>query len=463
MGKIKNKIYDWKDRLRSGKMLTLVITLIVIILVLGAFACKKSLAYRQLTENNYNHAFYQLIEYVDNTEKLLAKSMISNSSSHATETLTNINKETALAQAYLSRLPIETQELENAQKFLHQVGDYCYSISKKTMKGEKLTEEEFNNLKSLHDYSLNLKNTLYQLETDLFSSTIRWGDLENVGSRMFSKEEETLTQSSFSNIEEDMHQYAGLIYDGAYSEGLETTEKYGLTGNDISQGEALDIAKKFLGEEKISEINFTEESQNANIDCYNYNVKGKSDKVNYTISVSKKGGHVVSMNCDRNVESENIKPEDAVNMGKEFLENREYKSMKETYYMKEGNVITVNYAFVQDNMVMYPDLIKLKIALDNGEVLGLEATGYLNSHKEKREFPQIKISRDKALELINQDLEIKAVDLAVIPTEWNTEILCWEIKGISESNDFLVYINADTGEEEDILMIVDTPNGTLTT
>ena len=27
MGKIKDKIYDWKDRLRSGKMLTLVVTL----------------------------------------------------------------------------------------------------------------------------------------------------------------------------------------------------------------------------------------------------------------------------------------------------------------------------------------------------------------------------------------------------------------------------------------------------
>ena len=52
--------------------------------------------------------------------------------------------------------------------------------------------------------------------------------------------------------------------------------------------------------------------------------------------------------------------------------------------------------------------------------------------------------------------------LAVIPTEWQTEILCYEFKGKVEDREFLVYINAETGEEEDILVIKDTPNGTLT-
>ena len=110
MGKIKNKIYDWKDRLRSGKMLTLVITLIIIILTLAIYSLNLSKKYRQLAENSYNHAFYQLIEYVDNTEKLLAKATISYSSEHATETFSNIDKQSALAQAYLARMPIDTQE-----------------------------------------------------------------------------------------------------------------------------------------------------------------------------------------------------------------------------------------------------------------------------------------------------------------------------------------------------------------
>ena len=462
MGKIKNKIYDWKDRLRSGKMLTLVITLIIIILTLAIYSLNLSRKYRQLAENSYNHAFYQLIEYVDNTEKLLAKATISYSSEHATETFSNIDKQSALAQAYLARMPIDTQELENTQKFLHQLGDYCYTVSKKTIKGEELTQEELDNLDSLHDYCLDLKNTLYQLETDFSEETIKWGDLSNSGNRLFAREDENLSQTSFSNIEEDLHQYAGLIYDGAYSENLQNPDIVGLTGEDISQEEAKNKAKEFLGEDKIKEINFAEESQNSNIVCYNFNVQTKNEGENISIGVSKKGGHIVWINSDRNVTEESIKPEEAVNIGKEFLQNREYKNMKETYYMKENNVLTVNYAYVQDDVIMYPDLIKLKIALDNGEILGLESTGYLNSHKE-RELAEAKITQEQAKKLINPKLEISSVDMAMIPTEWNTEILCWEFKGKTEENDFLVYINVQTGEEEDILMIVDTPNGTLTT
>ena len=462
MGKIKDKIYDWKDRLRSGKMLTLVVTLMVIVVTLIIYSYKLSRNYRMLAENSYNHAFYQLIEYVDNTEKLLAKATISYSSEHATETFANIDKQSTLAQAYLARMPIDTQELENTQKFLHQLGDYCYTVSKKTIKGEELTQEELDNLDSLHDHCLELKNTLYQLETDFSEETIKWGDRSTSGNRLFAREDENLSQTSFSNIEEDLHQYAGLIYDGAYSENLQNPDIVGLTGEDISKEEAETKAKEFLGKDTIKEINFVEESQNSNIICYNFNVKTKNENENVSIGVSKKGGHIVWINSDRNVTEERLKPEDAVNIGKDFLQNREYKDMKETYYMKENNVLTVNYAYNQDNVVIYPDLIKLKIALDNGEILGLESTGYLNSHKQ-RELTGAKVTEEQARKLINPKLEISSSNMAMIPTEWNTEILCWEVKGKTEENDFLVYINAETGDEEDILMIVDTPNGTLTT
>ena len=110
---------------------------------------------------------------------------------------------------------------------------------------------------------------------------------------------------------------------------------------------------------------------------------------------------------------------------------------------------------------MYPDLMKLKIALDNGQILGIETTGYLNSHYE-RSLPQVKISKEEVKQNLNKNLEIKNESLAVIPTEFQTEIFCWEFKGTIDDTEFLVYINAETGKEEDILIIKNTPNGTLT-
>lgn len=462
MGKVKNKLYDWKDRLRKGKMFTLVISLIVIILVLTVFSIKKSKDYRQLAENSYNEAFYELVEYANNTEKLLAKATISNSSAHSAKILTTIWRTATLAQTYLSRIPIETQDLENTQKFLNQVSDYCYSLSKKSFNGDKLSQEELDKLTELHKYSIEFENTINQLEVDLFSGDIRWGALKKNAGKEIEQGDKNISQTSFSGIEEDLHQYTGLIYDGAFSENQSEFKGLGLTGYDVDEQEAQEIARKFIGEDKVKEINKTGEPEEGNIQCFSYEGKIENDTT-FSISVSKKGGHVVSMNCNREVTQTSISDEDAINNGKEFLNKREYNNMKETYFMKENNIITVNYAYMQNDAIIYPDLVKVKVALDNGEVLGLEATNYLNSHQENRNLPEVKITSEEAQELVNKNVEIKAVDLAVIPTEWKSELLCWEIKGTAEDNDFLVYINVENGREEDILMIIDTPNGTLTT
>ena len=112
-------------------------------------------------------------------------------------------------------------------------------------------------------------------------------------------------------------------------------------------------------------------------------------------------------------------------------------------------------------VIIYPDLIKVKVALDDGSVLGIETSGYLNSHT-TRTFTNNIISKEKAKEVLNKDLQVESENLAIIPTKWNTEVFCWEFKGKVDDNEFLVYINAETGKEEDILIILNTPEGTLT-
>ena len=162
-----NKLVDWKNRLKDRHMLSVVVALFAIIIAMGIWIYKKQVDYRQASENQYNMAFYELVNYVQDVETYLAKSLISSTSEHGAETLTNVWKEANLAQVYLSRLPIESVELEKTAKFLNQVSDYSYSLSRKNIKNEKLTQEDLDNLKELHDYSVELKNTLDQLLTDI--------------------------------------------------------------------------------------------------------------------------------------------------------------------------------------------------------------------------------------------------------------------------------------------------------
>lgn len=460
---VKDKIYDWKDRLKDRHMLSVILIFIAIIAIMGLFMYKKQREYRQVSENAYNYAFYELVNYMDDVEAYLAKSLISTTPEHGAETLMNVWRDANLASTYLAQLPINVEGISNTQKFLNQVSEYSYSLANKNINNEPLEQEDLDNLEKLHDYSVELKNTLNQLSNEINEGTINWGELEQKGKVAFAQEVSNLSTESFSNIEENFHEYAGLIYDGAFSEHLTNPQRKGLTGNDIDEQEAQKIAENFMGKENIEEISSNGFSENGNIPSYNFSIKIKGgDDNNYaSIAISKKGGHIVYMNYNRDIDDEAITMEEANKIGIKFLEEKGYEDMKETYYMKQNGILTINYAYYQDDVVVYPDLIKLKIALDSGEILGIETTGYLNSHEE-RNIDNVKISKEEAKKNLNEKLEISSEGLAIIPTEYQTEVLCWEFKGAIKGNDFLIYINAETGKEEDILVIVDTPNGTLT-
>ena len=449
--------------MKKNYLYGIVILLIIVSIILGYFLYKQNEKYTIATHNQYNLALYELVDYVQNVENYLAKSMITSTPEHGAETLSKVWRESNLAQVYLSQLPVSSIELSNTAKFLNQVSEYSYSLTRKNIYNEELSQEDFNNLKQLHDYCTELKNTLDQLSTDMNEGRISWDELTKDTEIAFAQQVDNLSADTFKNLDENFGEYAGLIYDGAFSEHMESAERKGLIGNEIDEEKAKQIAKDFIGEDRIVELNSNGLIENGNIQVFDLYAKLKDEDENnpLTISISKIGGHIVNMNYNRKIDLETISYEEANIIGIEFLKSREIESMKETYYLKEGGVLTINYAYEQNGVVVYPDLIKLKIALDNGEILGIETSGYLNNHTE-RDISNIKISKEEAKTNLNKNLEITSEGLAIIPTEWKTEILCYEFKGKIDETDFLVYINAETGREENILVIIDTPNGILT-
>ena len=133
---------------KNLSVLIVVIVIIAILLAIGIYQKQKT--YETATQNNYNMAFYEVVNHMQDVQNYLAKSLISKSSENGAETLTNVWREANLTQTYLSMLPLESQELENTQKFLNQVGDYSYSLSRKNIKKEELTEDDLNNLEEMH-------------------------------------------------------------------------------------------------------------------------------------------------------------------------------------------------------------------------------------------------------------------------------------------------------------------------
>lgn len=433
--------------------------LILLIGILGYNLYKKNTEAELTSKNIYNNNFYELVNYVQNVETYLAKSTISKDNKHSAETLTHLWREANLAQTYLSNLPIESQELEKTEKFLNQVSDYSYTLSRKNIKGEDLNDEELKNLEELQIYSTELKNVLTQLSTDLDNGTITWKDLKTNSNEEFSQAVSS-NLDVFSSLEEDFHEYSGLIYDGAFSEHITSTEPKGLIGEEITEEEAKNKINDIYGKENIKEISSLGLNENSELISYNFSVKTNNEQ-NLTIAISKKGGYIVYINCNREVGEEKISYDEANQKAIEFLNKQGFVNMKETYYLNENGIITINYAYEQNNVVIYPDLIKVKVALDDGEILGIETKGYLNNHTERKISKNV-ISIDEAKKKLNKNLNIQSQGMAMIPTEFKTEILCYEFKGKINDSEFMVYINAETGDEEDILIVYNTPNGVLT-
>ena len=255
---------------KEGYLKAGIILLLLVIVALGITIYNKQQQIIKTSENEYNMAFYELLDYVKDVEVYLAKSTISTTSEQGAETLTNVWKEANLAQAYLSRLPIESQELEKTQKFLNQVSDYSYSLSRKNINNEDLTDEDLKNLKDLHEYSIELENTLMQLSADIDSGRVSWKDLNQKDDIKFAKQVDNISKESFSNMEENFHEYSGLIYDGAFSDHITNQEKKGLTGDDVDEDTAKEKVQFFIGKDNIEKIENYGLAQNANIEAYMY-------------------------------------------------------------------------------------------------------------------------------------------------------------------------------------------------
>lgn len=451
---------DILNSMKKNYMHGIAIILIIAIIVLGVFLYKEKNEYTIATENNYNFAFYQVVDYMKDVENYLAKSMISSSSEHAAETLMHVWREANLALSYLTQLPISSNELANTGKFLNQVSDYSFSLATKSIEGNNLTQEELNNLKELYDYAVNLSDILEQLSDDMGNGRISWKELTKDVDTTFAQQVDNLSATSFSNIDENFGEYEGLIYDGAYSEHMESAEKKGLVGEEVTEEQAKEKAISFIGKDRLENIELNSLVENGDIVVYDFTATLKDRNI-LTISISKKGNHIVVANNNREIQEEKITQEEANEIGKNFLNSLGIPNMEPTYYLKQGGAVTINYAYTQNDVTMYTDLIKLKVALDNGEILGIETSGYLNNHTERTiENPRITMEEAKAT--LNSNLEITSSGLAIIPTEWKTEVFCYEFKGKINDTDFLVYINAKTGKEENILVIIETPNGILT-
>lgn len=436
------------------------ILLIAAMFTIG-FQYKKAAAVKISVENNYNRAFGELVNYVDDIDVNLQKSMLVSSAPQIASLSSELFRETTAAKACLAQLPVSEIQLENTEKFLSQIGDYTYMLSQKSIFGDEITDGNYENLQSLSEYSALLKQELLSIQEGISSGEINFADTKKSAAKRFSSAEAASSDilADFENVEKQFREYPSLIYDGPFSEHIEKINPV-MTENAklFTAEEVLAKATDFLGEHGK---NLLSDGESGNTPLASYLFKSSNEYESLYAAFTKKGAYPLYFLINREMGEEQIGIDEAVSAAKTYLSEKGFLSMKESYYDVFGGVATINFAYTQGNIVCYSDLIKVKVALDNGEIVGFESKGYLTTHKQ-RNIGDIILSEQDVRDKINKHLSVDVISLAVIPKNNKTEVLCYEVKGIHKDKNFLIYINAENGREEEIMLLIETENGILT-
>lgn len=439
-------------RRTTVQIISFLSALFVLMAGLAIAGWNRSAYYQTGLEYSYQRALNDLGSYLGNITISLRKGLYVGTSEQFDSIATVLYKDSSGAKSCLSQLPVGELDLGNTQKFISQVGDFSISLSKKARGGEEITEEERQNFETLGEYADQLSEKVADMEEYVMGGKIQIGQVKEALLQTEEPSDEPSVNSGFLEMEEGFSEYPSLIYDGPFSDHIAQQQPRWLEGKtEIDAGEALSIAKQFTGDNALQQDG--EEAGTMPSYCFS------GDGI--TAAVTKAGGYISYFLNSRTIAQESISQEDAVEKARAFLEERGIAPMKESYYYNSTGVCTVNFAYMQGDVICYTDLIKVGVAMDTGEIVMFDARGYLMNHTERTlEEPQI--TQQQAQEVLSPALTVKNIRQALIPMSGGSEELCYEFTCTGKNDEeVLVYINMMDGSEEQILILLKSDGGIL--
>lgn len=433
--------------------------------VTGGFAVQghaRAAAYENDLNNSYQHAFAELTTAVSELDAALQKAAWATSPSLLSSLCTELFGRAVSAQMAIGELPYGNVELEETASFVAKVGDYAVALSKNASVNGGCSDEERSNLHALAAASGSLSQMLQDLQADIHSGVITLGDLKSAQGRLSAATEDggqALAGSNFQTVESDFPEVPSLIYDGPFSEHIAGRSPRMLEGREeISQEEARRAAAAFL--DLKPEIFSLVSAGEGRIPTWGFSAAVDGGEV--YIEITRRGGMTASLMNSRTVGEAALTPDQAVEAAAAFLSAKGYDGLSPSYHINQDNRLTINFAAGQDGVICYTDLVKVTVALDNGRVVGFESQGYLMNHT-RRTLAEPAVTLAQAQSVPDPSLKLLSHQLALIPTGGENEVLCHEFKCETvDGTHCIVYVNAQTGNEERILLLIEDENGTLT-
>lgn len=409
-------------------------------------------SYERTITHSYQRALTELVVSMSEIDTDLQKNLYATSPGLAAAFCTDIAKNAAAAQRALGELPFDAGELEHTAAFINRVGDYANTLSRSVADTGGYSEDQLTALGSMSDTVSVLAENLTELMADINRGVLTIGNFEKVEEHLSEEQRGVGTLiRGFKSIET-------ALPDGQLPDHIRQMTPKALEGTQtIEETEALTIAADFMGLKKSDLSDAGEREGN----LASFNFSGRVNGGEMTVEVSKQGGQVISFYNSTHTDISSLTIGDAKKIAAAFLKDRGYDNMTESFWVEKDHAVTLSYACTQDGVICYPDLIKVTVALKNGQVTDFEATGYLMNHT-ARIIPDTAVSREDAETRVSGELRVQNHRMAVINTDGKNEVYCHEFKCVTADGEVrLLYVNAETGQEQNILILLEDEHGTV--
>lgn len=427
----------------------ILLTAIILLSIFLGLSRSDGKSWMAMSENNMESAYYTLTDSLLNIENNFSKLRVTRDGNLAGEMLIDVAMDSQTAAANLAILSYSGYDMSALVKFCNQVGDYSKYLVTKLTGGEELSEEDYNTLAKLYEATYSIGKKLNAVKDALMSGEKIVTGLDEFNSH-FAEIADSLVDGSI--------QYPSLIYDGAFSDSLEERQPKSLSGEDIDPEKQQDNITKILCDYKIKSVKYTGESDNG-FTAYVYDVT-LEDGSNVYLQLAKKGGSIVMWDKQFDSQQPTLSVEEGVVLAEQYMQKQGYENVKGVYACVTDSVLYVNICYVENDIVIYPDMIKIKVSLDDGKIIGFEGLNYIYNHTERSlETPAVTEG-----EVRNMDfggLEVQSVRLALIPLDNGKETLTYEVYGKVDNYAYYVFIDAKTGKAVEVLQVIDSDEGEL--
>jgi germination protein YpeB len=411
--------------------------------------------YRRALEYSYQCALGELAADINGIDAALQKGMYSSSPSLLAAAAVRVSRQAAAARRALSVLPQSLEALNAAALFLAQADDYGCALSQRLAAGDAPDEEIYQTLKGLSQTAGRLARELTALQGVVYEEHLpiappdegerpssqpalpAWDSLSPQGEAVFSRD--IFPAADERPADPDL---AAFLADKP----------------DITRAEAAQKAAVLLG---LAEGILTFDGEGIGVIPV-YRFSGRLDGGEVALTLSRRGGFPVALVSSRQSGEAKFSVEQAETIAKNFLLAQGFDSMKRQNVAVVGNTAVFDFAHRQGDVTCLSDRVQISVALDTGKVVGLEASDYLTNHQSRAILPP-QWDQASARAVLSPRLTPQVHELALLrPDDGGPESLCHKFTcAAPDGRRLIVYINADTGREEQILLLIETETGTM--